>query len=54
VTIHVGHLELILEVRDGSEASQDDAGIAPVRIIHQQPVEVIDLDAARIGAHIVC
>ncbi len=48
--VHPGHLKLVLEIRNGAQAAQDDAGVAFAQKIHQQTVEADDLDVGHVLA----
>ena len=52
VTVHVGHLKLVLEVRDGAQATQDDARAATLGVAHQETIEAVDFDAVGVDAHL--
>jgi hypothetical protein len=41
--VHQGHLELVLEVRDGAKPADDDARPHPARVVHEEPGERVDL-----------
>src|SRR5215471_14775929 len=45
LAIHVGHLEFVLEVRDGSQAAEDDADALAACVLNEQALEVVHLDA---------
>jgi len=53
MAVHVGHLKLVLEVRNGAQATEDDTRPAAARIVDQKPIEAVDLDAAGFEAHLL-
>jgi len=50
VAVHVGHLQLVLEVGHGAQAAQDDGGVLALAVVDQQAVERVDLDARGVEA----
>ncbi|KPK66899.1 MAG: hypothetical protein AMS21_00455 [Gemmatimonas sp. SG8_38_2] len=52
MAVHVGHLELVLEVGHGAKAPEDHMGIASRCVVDQKAVEAVDLDAAWVSAHV--
>jgi len=50
VAVHVGHLQLVLEVCDRAQAAQHHLDVLAAAVVHQETIERVDLDA-RLGAH---
>jgi len=53
VAVHVGHLQLVLEVRDGPQTAQHDPRLLATAVIDQEAFEGVHLDALRIGADLL-
>src|SRR5512134_2404473 len=51
VTVHAGHLELVLEVADGAQAAHDHARTLLAHEILQQAAEAGDLDVRIVAEH---
>jgi hypothetical protein len=45
VPVHVRHLQLVLEVGDGAQPAQHDLCALLARVLDEQSLEVVDLDA---------
>lgn len=49
--IHAGHLELVLEVRHGTQAAHDDLGATFTHKTHEQTVEADNFQVGQITDH---
>jgi len=52
VAVHVGHLELVLEVGDRAEAAQYHAHVLGLRVVDEEPLEAVHLHAIRVEIEI--
>jgi hypothetical protein len=48
VTVHAGHLELVLEIGHGAQAAQQDAALHRAHEVRQQGVEADDFDVVMV------
>ncbi|EGJ74489.1 hypothetical protein STTU_1700 [Streptomyces sp. Tu6071] len=50
--VHLGHLQLVVEVADGAQALDDGGDVALLAEVDEEPVESLDLDVAELGGHL--
>jgi hypothetical protein len=49
LAVHLGHLQLVLEVADGAQALDDHRDAVVAAVVHQQPLEAVDGDVGHVA-----